>query len=52
MRKWQPTLIFLLEISHGQRSLAGYGPWDRKESGITEHTHTHGHWNLECMWNV
>ena len=21
---------------HGQRSLAGYGPWDRKESDTTE----------------
>jgi len=21
---------------HGQRSLAGYGPWGRKESGTTE----------------
>ena len=22
--------------SHGQRSLVGYGPWDRKESDTTE----------------
>ena len=22
--------------SHGQRSLAGYGPWDHKESDTTE----------------
>ena len=27
-RKWQPTSIFLPEESHGQRSLAGYSPWD------------------------
>ena len=26
-RKWQPTAVFLLKESHGQRSLAGYGPW-------------------------
>ena len=25
-RKWQPTPAFLLGISHGQRSLAGYSP--------------------------
>ena len=25
--------------SHGQRSLAGYSPWGRKESDTTEHTH-------------
>ena len=31
-RKWQPTLVFLPEKSHGQRSLSGHSPWDRKES--------------------
>ena len=25
-RKWEPTLVFLPGESHGQRSLAGYGP--------------------------
>ena len=29
-RKWQPTPVFLLGESHGQRSLAGYSPWGRK----------------------
>ena len=29
-KKWQPTLIFLPEKSHGQRSLVGYGPWGHK----------------------
>ena len=24
---WQPTLVFLLGESHGQRSLTGYNPW-------------------------
>ena len=28
----QPTLVFLPRKSHGQRSLAGYSPWDHKES--------------------
>ena len=27
-RKWQPTPAFLPVESHGQRSLAGYSPWD------------------------
>jgi len=25
-RAWQPTQVFLLGESHGQRNLAGYGP--------------------------
>ena len=29
---------FLPGESHGQRSLAGYGPWDEKESDTTEVT--------------
>ena len=29
-RKWQPTLLFLPEKSHGQRSLEGYSPWGCK----------------------
>ena len=35
-RKWQPTAVFLPGKFHGQRSLAGYSPWDRKESDTTE----------------
>ena len=31
-KKWQPTPVFLPGKSHGQRSLAGYSPWDCKES--------------------
>ena len=31
-REWQPTPVFLLGEFHGQRSLAGYGPWGCKES--------------------
>ena len=37
-RKWQPTAVFLPGESHGQRSLAGDGPWGRKESDMTEVT--------------
>ena len=35
-RKWQPTPVFLPGESHGQRSLAGYSPWHRKETDTTE----------------
>ena len=34
-RQRQPTPVFLPGKSHGQRSLAGYSPWDRKESERT-----------------
>ena len=34
-RKWQPTPECLPGKSHGQRSLAGYSPWRRKESDTT-----------------
>ena len=34
-RKWQPTPVILPGESHGQRKLAGYSPWDCKESGMT-----------------
>ena len=37
-RKWQPTPVFLLGKSHGQRSLAGNGSWCCKESNTTEAT--------------
>ena len=36
-RKWQPTPIFLPGKPHGQRSVAGYSPWGRKESDMTAH---------------
>ena len=35
-RAWQPTPVFLPGESRGQRSLAGYSPWGRKESDTTE----------------
>ena len=35
-RKWLPTPVFLPGEFHGQRSLAGYSPWDCKESHMTE----------------
>ena len=37
-RTWHPTPVFLPGESHGQRSLAGYGPKGCKESDKTEAT--------------
>ena len=34
--KWQPIPVFFPGESHGQRSLAGYGPWGHRESDTTE----------------
>ena len=52
-RKWQPNPVFLPGKSHGQRSLAGYSPWDCKESDMTEQTeHAHtdtGHIHLNTV---
>ena len=36
-RKWQPTLVFLPEKSHGQKSLRGYITCNCKESNTSEH---------------
>ena len=43
-REWQPTSTFLPRESHGQRSLAGYGPWSHKESDTTERLTLSNHW--------
>ena len=41
-RAWPPTPVFLPGESHGQRNLAGSGPWGHKESDRTEATlHTY-----------
>ena len=34
----QPAPVFMPGETHGQRSQAGYSPWDRKESDTTEAT--------------
>ena len=35
-KEWLPTPVFLPREFHGQRSLADYSPWGRKESDTTE----------------
>ena len=45
-RAWQPTPVFLLGESHGQRSLVGYSPRGHKgldTTEVTEHTCTNIH---------
>ena len=39
-RKGQPILVLLPGKFHGQRSLAGYNPWGRKETGLSDWTAT------------
>ena len=33
---WLPTPVFLPGEFHGQRNLAGYNPWEHKESDMPE----------------
>ena len=45
---WQPTPVFLLGKSHGQRNWVGYNPWGCKESDMTEATsHVHTDTNMD-----
>ena len=37
-RARQPTSLLLPGESHGERSLAGYSPWGRKDSDTTKST--------------
>ena len=37
-RKWQPSPVFSSGKTHGQRSLVGYDPWDRKRVGYDRGT--------------
>ena len=39
-RKWQPTPVFFLGKSYGQKSLARYSPWGHKELDMTEQLST------------
>ena len=34
--EWLPTVVFLPGEFHGQRSLAGYSPWDHEELDMIE----------------
>ena len=45
-----PLQYSCLEKSHGQRSLVGYSPWDRKELDTTEQLSTHS--PLPIPWQL
>ena len=52
-RKWQPTPVYLLGESHGQRNLAVYSPWGFKESDTTEVTgHIYTHIYIHYIYNI
>ena len=51
-RKWQPPPVFLLEKSHGQRSLSGCRPKGYKESDTTEQLSTHAQVRSVNNWPV
>ena len=43
-KEWQPTVVFLPEKSHGQKSLVGYSACGHKEldtTGVIECGHEH-----------
>ena len=48
-RAWLPTPVFLPGKSRGQRSLAGYSTWGRKESDTTEVNEHEGMHHLHGM---
>ena len=48
-RKWQPTPVFWLGKSHGERSQVGYSPRGRKELDMTEPMSTHT--SCATSWN-
>ena len=48
IRAWQPTPVFLPGESHGQRSLAGYSPWGRKQLDMTEASEHRHHYPV-CL---
>src|SRR5574341_56192 len=46
-RQWHPTPVLLPGKSHGWRSLVGFNPWGREESGTTERLYFH--FSLACI---
>ena len=50
-REWLPASVFLPGEFHGQRSLGGYSPWDRKVSDTTELLTQHASFKLNVFNN-
>ena len=51
-RAWQPILVLLPGEFHGQRSLEGYSPWNRKESDTTEVTQHACTQSIKILFNI
>jgi len=51
-RKWQPTPVFLLGKSHGQRTLAGYSPWGHKRVRHNLATKQQQHYVLDLWYKM
>ena len=49
-RACQPTLVLLPGKSHGQKSLAGYSSWGRKESDWKDLAHQNVVFNCRFIW--
>ena len=55
LEEGQPIPVFLLGISHGQRSLAGYSSWGSKRARhnwVSTHTHDLTWAGLPELWNL
>ena len=50
-KEWLPTPVFLPGEFHGQRNLMGYGPWDHRESDMTERLSMHTQPRLQSLLN-
>ena len=51
-RKRQLTTVFLPGKFYGQRSLAGYSPWDQKQLDTAERLSTYTHSNPLDVYNT
>ena len=48
-KEWQPTPVFLSGKLYGQRSLAGYSPWDHKGVGYNLATKQQQHFSFTFL---
>ena len=52
-KEWQPTPVFLPGEFHGQRSVAGYSPWDCQKLDTTERlTLKAEKHSIVCIYNI
>ena len=51
-REWQPPPVLLPGESQGQRSLAGYSPWSRKEVDMIYQLNNNDSWTRALDWET